>query len=52
MKLDRRLLRQARGAQLALVLSVVLGLLGVIVVQARLLSCVVSRVFLGGDTLS
>jgi ATP-binding cassette subfamily C protein CydD len=52
-KIDRRLLRQARAARLALAVAVGLGLLGgvAIVVQARLLSQGVGQVFLAGDTL-
>jgi ATP-binding cassette subfamily C protein CydD len=54
MKLDRRLLRQARSARLDLILSVGLGLLAgiVLVGQARLLSLVISRVFLRGGRLA
>lgn len=54
MKLDRRLLRQAWAARLALVLTIGLGLLGgiAIVGQAGLLSRAVSQVFLDGYTLS
>jgi ATP-binding cassette subfamily C protein CydD len=54
MKLDRRLLRRAQAARVPLVLAIGLGAGGgvVIVVQAYLLSLVVSRVFLGGSTLS
>jgi ATP-binding cassette subfamily C protein CydD len=54
MKLDKRLLRQAWAARLALVLTIGLGLLGgiAIVGQAGLLSSVVSQVFLDGYTLS
>ncbi len=53
MKVDRRLLRQARTARINLALTVGLGLLaGVVIVgQARLLSLVVSQVFLVGGTL-
>ena len=53
MKLDRRLLAQAWGARLALILTVGLGLLaGVVIVgQARVVSRVVSRVFLDGQAL-
>jgi ATP-binding cassette subfamily C protein CydD len=52
-KLDRRLLGQARAARLALASSVGLGLLGgvAIVIQARILSRVVGQVFLSGATL-
>jgi ATP-binding cassette subfamily C protein CydD len=54
MKWDNRLLRQARSVRLDLILTVGLGLLaGVVIVgQARLLSQVVSRVFLDGHSLS
>jgi ATP-binding cassette subfamily C protein CydD len=54
MKLDRRLLAQARATRLALALSVGLGLLGgvTIVGQAFLLSRVVSQVFLQGAGLA
>lgn len=54
MKLDKRLLRQASAARLALVLAIGLGLLGgiAIVGQAGLLSSAVSQVFLDGYTLS
>jgi ATP-binding cassette subfamily C protein CydD len=53
MKLDRRLLRQARAGRTELALTIVLGTLaGVVIVgQARLLSRVVKRVFLEGSTL-
>jgi len=53
LKLDRRLLNQARAVRWALALAVALGLVGgiVIVGQARLLSRVVAQVFLGGETL-
>jgi thiol reductant ABC exporter CydD subunit len=53
MKLDRRLLHQAQAAQVDLALTVGLGLLAgvVIVVQARFLSQVVSKVFLEGYSL-
>ncbi len=53
MKLDRRLLNQARTARLDLLLTVGLGLLAamIIVGQARLLSLVVSQVFLEGYSL-
>jgi ATP-binding cassette subfamily C protein CydCD len=52
-KLDRRLLRQARAARFALVLTVGLGLLGgiAIVLQAYLLSRAVGQVFLAAGTL-
>jgi ATP-binding cassette subfamily C protein CydD len=51
--LDKRLLRQAIGARFHLALTIVAGLLaGVVLVgQARYLSLVVSRVFLGGNSL-
>jgi ATP-binding cassette subfamily C protein CydD len=54
LKLDKRLLRQARPARVGLALAIGMGLLGgmAIVGQARLLSQVVSRVFLDGDTLA
>jgi ATP-binding cassette, subfamily C, bacterial CydD len=54
MKLDSRLLYQARTARTSLILTVGLGLLaGISIVgQARLLSRVVSGVFLEGQTLS
>ena len=54
MKLDTRLLRQARAARLALILAIVLGLLAgiVIVVQAQLISGIVSGVFLEEATLA
>jgi ATP-binding cassette subfamily C protein CydD len=54
LKLDKRLLRQARPVRVALALAIGMGLLGgmAIVGQARLLSQVVSQVFLGGDTLA
>jgi ATP-binding cassette subfamily C protein CydD len=54
MKLDRRLLRQARGARVDLWLTIGLGLLaGVALVgQARVLSQVVNRVFLRGAALA
>jgi ATP-binding cassette subfamily C protein CydD len=50
---NRWLLRQAQAARLALALAVGLGLLGgiTIVGQARLLSRVVSQVFLSGESL-
>ncbi|MGD2205722.1 MAG: thiol reductant ABC exporter subunit CydD, partial [Anaerolineae bacterium] len=53
MKLDRRLLRQAQRVRLVLALTVGLGLLaGVAIVgQARLLSRVVSQVFVAGQGL-
>jgi ATP-binding cassette subfamily C protein CydD len=53
-KFDSRLLREAQRARTGLILAVGLGLLGgvAIVGQARLLSHVVSGVFLGGQTLS
>jgi ATP-binding cassette subfamily C protein CydD len=53
MNLDKRLLRQVRTARVALALTITLGFLGglVMVLQARLLSQVVGRVFLGGGTL-
>lgn len=53
MKLDRRLLRQARAARIDFIMTVGLGLLAgvAIVAQARLLSLVVSQVFLAGATL-
>jgi ATP-binding cassette subfamily C protein CydD len=54
MKLDKRLLHQAGPARLALAVAVGVGLLGgmAIVGQARLLSQVVSQVFMEGDTLA
>ncbi len=54
MNLDPRLLRQAWQARLALLLTILAGLLGAlaIVLQARLLSRVVAGVFLGGQNLS
>jgi thiol reductant ABC exporter CydD subunit len=54
MNLDKRLLRLATGARFHLVLTVAAGLLtGVVLVgQARYLSLVVSRVFLGGNSLA
>jgi ATP-binding cassette subfamily C protein CydD len=54
MKLDKRLLHQVRIARVALALTVLLGVLGgvVIVLQARLLSATVSRVFMAGNTLN
>ncbi len=53
MKLDRRLLRYAFSARVDLLWAVALGALAgvVVVVQARLLSRVVSQVFLAGSTL-
>jgi ATP-binding cassette subfamily C protein CydD len=53
MRLDRRLLRCALSARLDLLLAVALGVLAgvVVVVQARLLSQVVSQVFLARSTL-
>jgi thiol reductant ABC exporter CydD subunit len=53
LKLDRRLLDQARAVRWTLALAVALGLLGgiVIVGQARLLSRVVAQVFLEGALL-
>jgi ATP-binding cassette subfamily C protein CydD len=53
MTLDRRLFRQAKAAQRGLVLAVGLGFLaGIAVVgQARILSRVVSQVFLAGQSL-
>ena len=50
MKVDKRLLRQAWASRIDLALTVGLGLLAgiVIVGQARLLSLVVSQVFLAG----
>ena len=53
MKLDRRLLQPAQAARGSLALAIGLGTAGgvVIVAQAYLLSLVVSRVFLGGNTL-
>ena len=53
MRLDRRLLRCALSAHLDLLLAVALGVLAgvVVVVQARLLSRVVSQVFLARSTL-
>ena len=53
MKVDKRLLRQARASRIDLALTVGLGLLAgiAIVGQARLLSLVVSQVFLAGGTL-
>ncbi|MGD8398854.1 MAG: thiol reductant ABC exporter subunit CydD, partial [Anaerolineae bacterium] len=54
MKLDRRLLDEARAQPVALSLTVGLGLLaGIVVVgQAWLLARVVARVFLGGEGLA
>ena len=51
--IDKRLLRQAQPAQLDLILTVVLGLLGgiVLVGQAYFLSQVINRVFLEQNTL-
>ena len=51
---DARLLREARRERVPLILTVVLGALGGVltVLQARVLSHVVSSVFLGGRTLS
>ena len=53
MKLDRRLLRRAHAVRGPMVLAVALGAAGgiVMVVQAYLLSLVVSRVFLEGQAL-
>jgi thiol reductant ABC exporter CydD subunit len=53
MRLDRRLLRRAQATRTPLALAIGLGSGGGIVVvgQAYLLSLVVSRVFLAGDTL-
>ncbi len=53
MNLDKRLLRQVRTARVALALTITLGFLGgiVMVLQARVLSQVVGRVFLAGGTL-
>jgi ATP-binding cassette subfamily C protein CydD len=52
-KLDRRLLHQAWAARFALLLTVGLGFLGgmAIILQARILSDVVSQVFLAAGTL-
>jgi ATP-binding cassette subfamily C protein CydD len=53
MNLDRRLLRQVHAARAALALTIGLGFLGGILMvgQARILSRVVSGVFLSGETL-
>jgi ATP-binding cassette subfamily C protein CydD len=53
MKLDQRLLRQARAARIDLALTIGLGLLaGVLLVgQARYLSRIISQVFLAGESL-
>jgi ATP-binding cassette subfamily C protein CydD len=53
LKLDRRLIHQARAVRLALAATVALGLLGGITIagQAWLLSRAVSQVFIEGDTL-
>jgi thiol reductant ABC exporter CydD subunit len=53
MNLDKRLLRLATGARFHLVLTIAAGLLaGVVLVgQARYLSLIVNRVFLGGNSL-
>jgi len=53
MKLNPRLFKEARHAQIAIVLSICLGLIGGLlgVFQAREISKVISRVFLGGKTL-
>lgn len=53
MNFDRRLLRQSRLARVDLLLTVALGLLAglVLIGQAFYLSQIVSRVFLGGDSL-
>jgi ATP-binding cassette subfamily C protein CydCD len=53
MKLNLRLLKEARHAQIVLLLSICLGLIGGIlsVFQAREISKVISRVFLEGKTL-
>jgi thiol reductant ABC exporter CydD subunit len=52
-KLDERLLQQARSSRASLLLTIGLGLSGGIIIagQARLLSLVVSRVFLAGRSL-
>jgi ATP-binding cassette subfamily C protein CydCD len=53
MKLNTRLINEARLAQIAIVLSIILGLIGGIlsVFQAREISQAISRVFLDGQTL-
>jgi ATP-binding cassette subfamily C protein CydD len=53
MNIDKRLLRQMRASRAALALTVLIGLAGglALVLQARTLSAVISRVFLGGQTL-
>ncbi len=54
MNLDPRLLRQARAARAELILTIALGLLAsvLLVMQALLLSRVVSQVFLAGADLA
>ncbi len=54
MNIDPRLLRQARVAQTALVLTLILGLAGglLVIAQAGSLSGVVTRVFMDGQNLS
>jgi ATP-binding cassette subfamily C protein CydCD len=53
MKLNFRLIKEARHAQITLILSICLGLFGGIlsVFQAREISRVISRIFLEGNTL-
>ena len=54
MRVDKRLLQQARASRADLALTVGLGMLaGVVIVgQARLVSLVISQVFLAGGTLN
>ncbi|HPV08724.1 MAG TPA: hypothetical protein PLD57_16790, partial [Aggregatilineales bacterium] len=54
MNLDRRLFAEARIARFNLIVTITAGVLNAVlmVAQAWLLSCIVSGVFLGGDTLA